>query len=399
MYTPRYHRSMQTGLERLLADPRRWLGRARVGLIANPTTVDRRFRHAVDLLHAHPDVDLALLLGPEHGIRGAAQDMIHVGDGHDPITHLPEVSLYGPTFESLTPHAEDLERVDVLVFDVHDVGARYYTYAATMALCMQAAARAGVKVVVLDRPNPIGGLQVEGGGLEPGLENFCALYAVPQRHGMTVGELARLYNTSFGIGCELEVVSCDGWKRAQYFDETGLPWVMPSPNMPTLDTAIVYPGMCLLEGTNLSEGRGTTRPFELFGAPFIDSRALVEELAGYGLDGAILRPCAIEPTFHKHARQTCGAIQIHVTERARFDAYRTGLAVLAAVRRLWPEDFAWRTEAYEFRDDVPAIDLLTGHPAVREAIDAGLPFDEIVRLAAEGTEVFDAGRDAALLYD
>lgn len=390
---------MRTGLERLLHDPHRWLGSARVGLVANPTTVDRGLRHAIDLLHAHPDVDLRLLFGPEHGIRGAAQDMIHVGDAHDPVTGLPEVSLYGRTFESLSPRPEDLARVDVLLFDIQDVGARYYTYAATMALCMKEAAKAGVKVVVLDRPNPIGGLQVEGGGLEPGLENFCALYPMPQRHGMTVGELARLDNTAFGIGCELDVVACEGWKRADYYDATGLPWVMPSPNMPTLDTAVVYPGMCLLEATNLSEGRGTTRPFELFGAPFVDGRALAEELAGYGVEGALLRPCTIEPTFHKHARKPCGALQVHVTDRARFDSYRFGLAVLAAVKRLWPDDFAWRTEAYEFRDDVPAIDLLTGHPAVREAIDAGKRFDEIVRLAGEGTEVYDAGRDAALLYD
>jgi uncharacterized protein YbbC (DUF1343 family) len=390
---------MQTGLERLLADPRPWLGGGRVGLVANPTTVDRRFRHAIDLLAVHPQIDLVLLFGPEHGIRGAAQDMIHVGDARDPVTHLPEVSLYGPTFDSLTPKAEDMERIDVLVFDIQDVGARYYTYAATMALCMKAAAAAGVKVVVLDRPNPIGGLQVEGGGLEPGLENFCALYPVPQRHAMTVGELARLYRASFGIDCELEVVACEGWKRAWYWEETGLPWVMPSPNMPTVETAVVYPGMCLLEATNLSEGRGTTRPFELFGAPFVDGRALAAELSRYGLDGAVLRPCTIEPTFHKHAKQPCGAIQIHVTDRTRFDAYRTGLAVLTACRRLWPEDFAWRTEIYEFRDDVPAIDLLTGHPSVREAIDAGRGFDEIVRLAGEGAEVYDAGRSSALLYD
>jgi uncharacterized protein YbbC (DUF1343 family) len=392
-------RAVRTGLERFLDDPKRWVAGARVGLIANPTSVDTRLRHSIDLLHAHPDVKLELLFGPEHGIRGAAQDMIHVGDAHDPVTHLPEVSLYGKTFDSLTPRAEDLERVDVVLFDIQDVGARYYTYAATMALAMQAAAKAGVRIIVLDRPNPIGGAQVEGGGLEPGLENFCALYPVPQRHGMTVGELARLYNTSFGIGCDLDVIECEGWSRRDYYDETGLPWVMPSPNMPTLDTAIVYPGMCLLEATNLSEGRGTTRPFELFGAPFIDSRALAGELDRSGLDGAIFRPCSIEPTFHKHARQPCGAVQIHVTDRERFDSYRTGLAVLAATRQLWPDDFAWRTEAYEFRDDVPAIDLLTGHPAVREAIDAGVPFDEVVRLAARGTETYDAGRAAALLYD
>ncbi|MBI5506976.1 MAG: DUF1343 domain-containing protein [Deltaproteobacteria bacterium] len=390
---------MRTGLERLLDDPRRFLGPARVGLVANPTTVDRRLRHGADLLHARDGVDLRILFGPEHGIRGSAQDMIGMTGARDPVTGLPEVSLYGATFESLSPTPEQLSGIDVLVFDVQDVGARYYTYAATMALCMQAAATAGVKVVVLDRPNPIGGVQVEGGGLEPGLENFCALYPVPQRHAMTVGELARLYNTTFAIGCELDVIACDGWRRALYFDETDLPWVIPSPNMPTLDTAVVYPGMCLLEGTNLSEGRGTTRPFELFGAPFVDGTALAAQLEREELPGAALRPCTIEPTFQKHAGKLCGAVQLHVTERTVFDSYRTGLAVLVAVRKLWPEHFAWRTEVYEFRDDVPAIDLLTGKPAVREAIDAGRSLDEVVELACGGTDAYDAGREAALLYE
>src|SRR3989304_2655742 len=215
---------MRTGWDRLLDEPKRWLGKARVGLVANPTTVDRRLAHAIDLLHGHPDIDLRLLFGPEHGIRGAAQDMIGVG------------------------------------------GARYYPYAATMALCMRAAKKSQVKVVVLDRPNPIGGVQFEGGGLDPGLESFCGLYPIPQRHALTVGELARLYNDAFGIGCDLEVVACQGWRRRAYYDECDLSWVMPSPNMPTLETAVVYPGMCLLESTNLSEGRGTTRPFALFAA-------------------------------------------------------------------------------------------------------------------------------------
>jgi uncharacterized protein YbbC (DUF1343 family) len=389
---------MRTGLERLLEDPRRYLGGARAGLVANPTTVDRELRHAADHLHAHRDVNLRMLFGPEHGIRGAAQDMVGVGGGRDHVTGLPEVSLYGMTFDSLSPTPAHLAEIDVLVFDVQDVGARYYTYAATMALCMRAARKAGVKVVVLDRPNPIGGLQVEGGGIKPGLENFCGLYPVPQRHGLTVGELARLYNTTFGIGCDLDVLACEGWRRSQYFDETGLPWVMPSPNMPTLDTAIVYPGMCLLEATNLSEGRGTTRPFELFGAPFIDGRALAAELESYGLAGVRLRPCTIEPAFHKHARTACGAVQLHVTDRGAFDAYRTGLAVLVAVRKLWPREFAWRTERYEFRDDVPAIDLLTGDPAVREAIDGGRDLDTVVRIAGRGAETFHSGRAAALLY-
>jgi len=375
------------------------LGKARVGLVANPTTVDRRLAHAADRMHAHPEINLHLLFGPEHGIRGAAQDMIEVGDTRDPVTGLPEVSLYGETFASLSPAPEHLGQIDVLVFDIQDVGARYYTYAATMALCMRAAEKAGVKVVVLDRPNPIGGLQIEGGGLDPGLENFCALYPVPQRHAMTVGELARLYNDTFGIGCELEVVACEGWRRDAYYDACDLPWVMPSPNMPTLDTAIVYPGMCLLEGTNLSEGRGTTRPFELFGAPFIDARQLAHELGRYDLPGVQFRPCVIEPAFHKFAGRRCGALQLHVTDRSTFHAYRTGLSVLLAVRTLWPNDFAWRTEPYEFRDDVPAIDLLTGKPAVREVIDRGAALDEIMELACTGTERYDAGRSAALLYE
>jgi len=390
---------MRTGLEKLLDDPRRVLARARVGLVANPTAVDRRLAHAADLLHAHEDVDLRLLFGPEHGIRGSAQDMIGVEAARDPATGLEEVSLYGATFASLSPTAEQLSRIDVLLFDVQDVGARYYTYAATMALCMRAAKTAGVKVVVLDRPNPIGGVQVEGGGLNPGFENFCALYPVPQRHGLTVGELARLYNDAFGIGCDLTVVPCEGWERASYYDETTLPWVMPSPNMPTVDTAVVYPGMCLLEGTNLSEGRGTTRPFELVGAPFVDGRALSAELVREGLAGVIFRPCTIEPMFQKHARKRCGAVQLHVTDRRAFDSYRTGLAVLVAARKLWPKEFAWRTEAYEFRDDVPAVDLLTGDPAVREAIDAGRSLDAVAALACRGTEVYTANRAAALLYD
>ncbi|HYB99839.1 MAG TPA: DUF1343 domain-containing protein [Candidatus Limnocylindrales bacterium] len=390
---------MLTGLEVLLQNPRRHLEGGRVGFLANPTSVDASLRSGLDLLHSHPEVNLRLLFGPEHGIRGTAQDMVGVHEGRDAATGLPEVSLYGASFASLSPTPEHLAQIDVLVYDIQDVGARYYTYAATLALCMRAAARAGVKVLVLDRPNPIGGIQVEGGGLDVGLENFCALYPVPQRHAMTVGELARLYNVSFDIGCELEVVPCQGWRRGEYFDETGLPWVMPSPNMPTLETAIVYPGMCLLEGTNVSEGRGTTRPFELFGAPFVDGRALAAELAACDLPGVTMRPCSIEPMFQKHARRMCGAVQLHVRDRRSFDSYRTGLAVLVALRRLYPEDFAWRTEMYEFRDDVPAIDLLTGKPAVREAIDAGCDLDAVATIAAGGIDVYERGRDAALIYD
>ncbi len=389
---------MRLGLERLLANPKQWVGGERAGLIANPTSVDRQLRHAVDLMHHHPDIDLRLLFGPEHGLRGSAQDMIGIDDARDSATGLPEISLYGRSFDSLSPSPEHLSQIDVLVYDIQDVGARYYTYAATMALCMRAAKAHGIRMVVLDRPNPIGGLQIEGGGVDPGLESFCGLYPIPQRHAMTTGELARLYNHTFGVGADLQVVACEGWQRAAYYDECGLPWVMPSPNMPTLDTAIVYPGMCLLEGTNLSEGRGTTRPFELTGAPFIDARALAHELSRYALPGVGFRPCVIEPVFHKFARQRCEAIQLHVTDRQAFDAYRTGIAVLIAVKSLWPRDFAWRSEGYEFRDDVPAIDVLTGSPRVRAAIDDGTDLDSVMQIATTGTEPYAAGREAALLY-
>lgn len=389
---------MQTGLERLLEEPRRWLRGARVGLVANPTTVDRRLRHGVDLMFAHCDIDLRLLFGPEHGVRAAAQDMVGVRDSVDAATGLPEVSLYGDSFESLSPAREHLAEIDVLIFDVQDIGSRYYTYAATMALCMKAAAAAGVKVLVLDRPNPIGGVQVEGGGLEAGLENFCGLYPAPQRHGMTVAELARLYRGTFGLDCDLEVLACRGWHRGDYFDATGLPWVMPSPNMPTLDTALVYPGMCLIEGTELSEGRGTTRPFELIGAPYVDGVVLAAKLDGYGLAGVEFRPCIIQPAFHKFAGDVCGAVQLHVSDRGAFEPYKTGLALLHALVSLYPGDFEWRSEAYEFRDDVPAIDLLTGIPALREALDAGADFEQVVALAYSGAELYREGRASALLY-
>jgi uncharacterized protein YbbC (DUF1343 family) len=230
------------------------------------------------------------------------------------------------------------------------------------------------------------------------LENFCGLYPVPQRHGMTVGELARLYNTTFGIACDLTVVECVGWKRSSYYDETALPWVLPSPNMPTVDTALVYPGLCLLEGTNISEGRGTTRPFELLGAPWIDAAKFVAALQASSLPGLAVRPCSFKPTFDKFTGETCYGVQLHVTSRAAFLPYRTGIAVLRALRELYPKQFAWRTTPYEFRDDVPAIDLLTGHPGVRQAVDAGEPLDKIMATATFGTEKYTSGRSTALLY-
>jgi len=374
------------------------LGGARVGLIANPTAIDAELHHIVDLLHADKSVKLMRLFGPEHGLRGEAQDMIAVEDVRDPATGLPVASLYGNTAASLTPKREHLAELDVLVFDIQDVGSRYYTFAATLALAMRAAREVGIKVMVLDRPNPINGSTVEGGGLKKGLESFVGLYPIPQRHAMTVGELARLYNSAFEIGCDLEVVACEGWRRSQYFVETGLPWVLPSPNMPTVNTAIVYPGMCLLEGTNVSEGRGTTRPFEILGAPFVEGRKLAAALTHEKLPGVIFRPMFFTPAFHKFVGVSCQGVQIHVTDRRAFLPYRTGLAILVALRDLCARDFSWRQKVYEFRNDVPAIDLLTGDPAVRESIDAGDPLDLVYEIATRGLEVYNKGRADALIY-
>ncbi len=325
--------------------------------------------------------------------------MVDVGHALDPQTGLQVVSLYGSTFESLTPQPEHLADLDALVFDIQDVGTRYYTYAATMALAMQAAQRKGLPFIVLDRPNPINGTEVEGGGILPHLTNFCGLYPVPQRHGMTVGELAQLYNTAFNIGCNLHVVPCQGWQRSMLYPHTGLPWVLPSPNMPTLETALLYPGMCLLEATHISEGRGTTKPFELFGAPFINPYHLKETLLAYQLPGVAFRTCSFTPTFDKYAHVLCHGLQIHITDTHAFKPYATGLAVLHALWGMYPKDVQWRTTPYEFRDDVPAIDLLTGFPTVRTTIEIQVDFQSVLRVAYSGADVYHAHRKTCLIYD
>lgn len=384
-----------SGLEGLLADDRVLRGR-RVGLIANPTAVDPELRHVVDLLAARPGVRLTALFGPEHGVRGDAQDMIGVGTATDARTGLPVYSLYGHDAASLAPSSAMLADVDVLVFDVQDVGSRYYTFVWTMVLAMRAAAAAGKTFVVLDRPNPIGGALVEGGAIDPGYESFVGLVSCPNRHGLTAGEIARWRAAQEGLDLDLVVMPLAGWRRDMAYADTGLPWVMPSPNMPTVDTALVYPGMCLVEGTELSEGRGTTRPFELAGAVGLDGHALAETLAP--LPGARFRPVVFTPTFHKHAQRPCGGVQIHVVDPTRFRPYLTGVAFLAAARRLLGERFAWRTRAYEFVDTIPAIDLLTGSPHVRELVDAGAPPAELAATWAEAEQAWREQRQAWLMY-
>ncbi|HEU5055865.1 MAG TPA: DUF1343 domain-containing protein [Kofleriaceae bacterium] len=385
-----------TGLERLLAGDGPDLRGKKLGLVANPTSVDRELRHSIDRLRA-AGLDLRALFGPEHGLRGDAQYMVPVGEvARDRRSGLPVHSLYGSSEESLAPRAEQLAGLDALLFDIQDVGSRYYTYVWTLVLAMRACARAGVEVIVLDRPNPIGGELVEGGAIAPGFTSFVGLLSLPNRHGMTAGEIATMALERERIDLPLTVVEMRGWTRAMRYADTELPWVLPSPNMPTEETALVYPGMCLLEGSELSEGRGTTRPFEIAGAPFVDGDALAEAMAG--LPGVRLRPLTFTPTFEKHAGTPCGGVQLHVTDRAAFRPYLTGVAFLRAVHSLWPDEFAWRTRAYEFVDTIPAIDLLAGSPALREGIDRGASLSELAATWAAEEDAFRAARAAWLLY-
>ncbi len=361
-------RRVKTGLDHLVEDRYRPLQGQRVGLIANPTTIDSCMRHLVDLLHEAPGVTLAAVFGPEHGVRGDAQDMIGVGHEHDRRTGVPAYSLYGANVASLTPTVEQLEGLDVLVFDVQDVGSRYYTFAATMLFCMKAAEVSGLKFVVLDRPNPIGGLIIEGPLVQPGFESFVGAYPMPIRHGMTVGELALMFKSEMALDLELTVISCSGWHRAMYWPETGIPWVAPSPNMPTPETALVYPGGCLIEGTNLSEGRGTTRPFELWGAPGLDAYAICAALSS--AEGALLRAASFRPMFHKYQGQVCQGVEPHVTDPTRFRSVVLYTAMIALARLQSLDHFEWRTETYEFISDPIAIDLLFGSSRERQLIES-----------------------------
>jgi uncharacterized protein YbbC (DUF1343 family) len=331
-------------------------------------------------------------------VRGDAQDMIAVDEARDARTGVRVYSLYGHDAASLAPTAAMLDEVDVVVYDVQDVGSRYYTFVWTMVLAMRACARAGKAFVVLDRPNPIGGLAVEGGAIEPGYDSFVGLVSCPNRHGLTAGEIARWRAAEEKLDLDLTVVEMAGWRRAMYFEDTGLPWVMPSPNMPTRDTALVYPGMCLVEGTELSEGRGTTRPFELSGAPGLDPDRVARALAGYGLPGVRFRPAVFTPQFQKHAGRACGGVQLHVTDRAAFRPYLTGVGFVKACRDVAPAAFAWRTRAYEFVDQIPAFDLLAGTRTVRAMIDAGAELPAIAATWQAAEAAFRASRQAFLMY-
>ena len=377
------------GLDVLLGPKRALLTGKRVGLITNPTGVTVKLESAIDLMARARDFKLAALFGPEHGVRGDAQAGAAVADRVDARTGLSAYSLYGTTRK---PTPAMLTGLDVLVFDIQDIGARFYTYPWTLALVMQAAREAGIGVIVADRPNPIGGIKVEGPVLDPALASFVGAYTIPIRHGMTLGELALMMNTDFGIGCDLNVVKCTNWRRTDDSTQSGLPWVPPSPNMPTIDTAFIYPGTCLIEGTNLSEGRGTTKPFELIGAPFIDAPALADRLNKRNLPGANFRPAWFTPSFSKFQGQLCAGVQVHIADRAALAPVDAGIAILLDVARHHGKDFSF------LPGDPPFFDKLAGVSWLREAVLAGESLDAIKSRWQPELAAFKLKRARRLLY-
>jgi uncharacterized protein YbbC (DUF1343 family) len=385
---------MVLGSERLLASAA--LDGRRVGVVCNPASVDGQLRNVADRLAAHPRARLAAIFGPQHGFRSDVQDnMIETRHAEDEIRRVPVYSLYSETRE---PTAAMLRGLDALVIDLQDVGVRIYTYVYTMANCLKAARRHGLKAIVCDRPNPIGGTAVEGPVLVPGHESFVGMYPIPMRHGMTIGELARLFNEHFGIGADLEVIAMDGWRRDMYFDATGRTWIMSSPNIPTVETTLVYPGTVLFEGTNVSEGRGTTRPFELVGAPWIVAERFADQMNRRELPGVFFRPVLFEPTFHKHAKQGCAGCQIHVLDRAAFRPVESAVALLEAFRNEGPDQFKWRDPPYEYEYERNPFDVLAGGPALREQIEAGVPASDIARAWEAPVADFERIRSKFLLY-
>lgn len=387
-----------TGLQRIAlgeVEVLRKLAGRRLGLLAHPASVDTTLRHAAQVMQ---DVGRTpkVLFGPEHGVGGDAQDMIRVVSTKDKERGIPVYSLYGDSEDDLKPRPEWLRGLDAIVIDLQDVGSRYYTFVWTAALMLQQAAAHGVETIVLDRPNPLGGTVVEGAAQRPGYRSFVGLFEVAVRHGMTIGEICTMVRRVAGLdqAC-LTVVKMKDWQREMSFEDTGLPWVLPSPNMPTFSTAQVYPGGCLLEGTNLSEGRGTTRPFEIWGAPFVDGYELAERLQA---PGVVLRPLRFRPTFHKYAGETCGGVQVHVTDPTLFRAYHFYLRAISVVRGLYSESTKWRTEVYEFVVDRPAIDLLTGGPEFRQAVDSNQELEAYLVLDRQKADAFAQSRQQDLLY-
>jgi uncharacterized protein YbbC (DUF1343 family) len=378
----------------------KWPGRlkgSRVGLLVHPASVNKDLEHSVNLFVKSKKIALTALFGPQHGIRGETQDNMIEWEGFiDPFTGLPVFSLYGHTRK---PERWMLKDIDVLAIDVQDVGARYYTFIWTMDLCLQACMETGKSVVLLDRPNPIGGRITEGPVLDIEFASFVGQRTLPVRHAMTIGEIGSYIRDEFYPSLDFHVVRMTGWKRKFWFNETGLPWVMPSPNMPTPDTATVYAGMCLIEATNIGEGRGTTRPFEIFGAPFIEPELIVRHLNTFKLPGVVFRPLYFQPTFQKHAGKLCGGAQLHVVDRVKFKSFKTGVAVLKSVHDLYPDFFEWKRPPYEYEVEKMPVDILAGTDRLRKNIENGEDLDRMEESWQEQCREFDkAFRRKYLFY-
>lgn len=386
---------VKTGCEVLLEQRGDLLRGRRIGLITNPTGVLSDLSSLVDALYHHPGAALVALFGPEHGIRAGVQDGLEVGSAVDGETGLPIHSLYD--HKNLGPSPEMLAGIDLLIFDIQDVGVRFYTYPSTLSYVMEAAARQGIPVLVLDRPNPINGVTVEGNILDPAYSSFVGRYPVAVRHGLTLGELGLFIKKEFGINCDLTVIKMEGWRRELWYDQTGLPWVIPSPNLPTLDTATVYAGTCLVEGVNVSEGRGTARPFEFLGAPWIEGPQLARALNALDLPGVRFRPADFSPTYSKYEGEWCSGVQVHIMDRDLFAPWETGLHIIVTLRELYPEQLDWQKHNWD--GELPAFDVLAGQGSVRADIMNGRSVADMMAGFRPALEEFKARRKQYLLYE
>ncbi len=388
---------MENGLQKFLKKDYQRFQKHRLGFLCHPASLDQDLIHLRDRI-SNPKLKLkvACLIGPQHGVRGEKQDnMIESDDFIDPKLGVPVYSLYGKTRQ---PTSKLLSEIDTFVVDLVDIGTRVYTFIYTMANCMRAAKANGKKVVVLDRPNLIGGVGVEGNCLEDGYTSFVGQFPIVMRHGLTIGEIATLFNEHFGIGCDLEVIKLKGWQRPKYFDHYEDQWANPSPNIPNLTSCITFPGMVLFEGTNVSEGRGTTKPFEWIGAPYIDADPLAQHMNSMKLPGVHFRPIYFQPTFHKGKDEVCGGVQVHVTDRAKFNAFQSGVRLLASIHDMCPEKFAWKKPPYEYEFEKMPIDLIVGTPRLREALDSGKGYAAFEKSCAVDVAKFKKLRKDYLLY-
>ncbi len=384
------------GIEHLIAEPPPSFAGKRLALLCNHASTDRHFRHSRDLIMQAFPGQLTCLFSPQHGFFSEKQDnMIESGNATDAASGLPVFSLYGDTRK---PTRAMFDHFDILLIDLQDVGTRVYTFIWTVVYCLQRAAETGKKVVVLDRPNPVGGHLVEGNLLKREFRSFVGLYEIPMRHGLTMGELALLCNREMGIDAELEVIRMQGWQREMFFTDTGFPWVFPSPNMPSPLTALVYPGQVIWEGTNISEGRGTTLPFELIGAPFIDLTQVLKSMSRLNLPGCVLRPLVFEPTSGKWAGHSCAGFHLHVTEPCAFRSYRLSLALFQTLFRLYPEEFAYKQPPYEYEYDLLPMDLILGDKELRKDLEKGADIMDLERSWEEELKAFETLRRSVFLY-